>query len=340
MSPNTDRYARQRVLPQIGADGQQKILRSSVLLVGCGALGSVQATLLARAGIGKLRIVDRDIVEENNLQRQLLFDEDDARLGLPKAVAAVRKLRRINSTIALEAVVADLTSRNIEELMAGTLLVMDGTDNFETRYLINDACVKHGRPWVYGGVIGTSGMTLAVLPKRGPCLRCTVPIPPPPASLPTCETAGVLSTASCTVASFQVTKALRIVVDGHPEEPRLEVLDPWRGEFRSLHVTREPSCCCCGQGRFQFLEEGEGPRASVLCGRNAVQISPGRPSEIPLARVKERLEPAVRVSSNGLVLQFKVGEYELVIFPDGRTIVRGTTDVAQARRLHARYIGG
>ena len=339
MANMNDRYARQRVLPEIGSEGQEQLLNASIVVIGCGALGSVQAQLLARAGVGRIRIVDRDLLEMNNLQRQVIFDEEDVAAGLPKAEAAVRKLRKINSTIEIEGLVEDVTPRNIEELITDVDLVLDGTDNIETRYLINDACVKHRKPWIYGGVIGTTGMVMTILPDEGPCIRCLFPETPPPGSLPTCDTVGVLNTTPAMVASIQVTEAIKLIVGNGVREYRLLNIDLWTGSYRYVPVQKNENCPCCGEGRYDFLNAKEVSWTTTLCGRNAVQISPARAVTLSLDDLSKRLAQAGKVSYNGLLLQFQVSDHELVIFPNGRTIVKGTTDEAVAKSLYAKYLG-
>ena len=334
-----DRYARQRVLPEIGSEGQEKLLKTAVVVIGCGALGSVQAQLLARAGVGLIRIIDRDVLELNNLQRQVIFDEDDVAAGLPKAEAAVRKLRKINSSIEIEGMVEDVTPRNIEGLITDVDLVLDGTDNIETRYLINDACVKHKKPWIYGGVIGTTGMAMPILPGDGPCIRCLFPETPPPGSLPTCDTVGVLNTAPSTVASIQVTEAIKLLVGKSISKHRLLTLDLWTESYRFITVQKDENCPCCGQDRFDFLEAKQVSWTTTLCGRNSVQISPSRATVLSLDDLSKRLAPAGKVSYNGLLLQFQIGDHEMIIFPNGRTIVKGTTDEAVAKSLYSKYLG-
>lgn len=335
-----DRYSRQRVLPEIGAEGQERLLASSVLLIGAGALGCAQAQLLARAGVGRMRIADRDLVEIHNLQRQLLFDERDAQERLPKAEAAARRLRSANSSLAVEAVVADVTSGNVEALLDGVGVVLDGTDNLETRYLINDACVKRGVPWIYGGAVGTSGMVMAVRPGAGPCLRCLFPEPAPPGSLPTCELSGVLNAAPAVVGALQVVEAIRLLVGAPPRRPGLLALDLWAGTFRSAAVRRDEACRCCGLRRFDFLEATRAPLAVALCGRHAVQVSPGVSTRLDLAALADRLAAAGAAPHvNGLLVHFQAEGCELLVFPDGRAIVKGTDDPAVARGLYARYVG-
>jgi adenylyltransferase/sulfurtransferase len=284
-------------------------------------------------------VVDRDILELHNLQRQTLFDEQDVRERLPKAIAAERRLRAINSTIQIDACPADVTATNVEELTAPADLVLDGTDNFETRYLLNDAMVKAGKPWVYGGVLGTEGTIMAIRPGQGPCLRCVFPEPPDGRALPTCETQGVLNTAVAWVAAQQVTLALKILVGRPLEVARLHAIDVWQCSVTSVTATTAPDCVCCGQRRFEFLDAERGATSTILCGRNSVQVTPERPSPVDLESLRRRLEGHGEVSVNGLLLELAMGERRLVMFPDGRVLVMGTTDASEARSLVARYLG-
>ncbi|MHC4606723.1 MAG: ThiF family adenylyltransferase [Planctomycetota bacterium] len=334
-----ERYSRQRVLREIGPRGQERLAASRILIVGCGALGSVQAELLVRAGVGNICIVDRDVVEMSNLQRQTLFDEEDAVAGIPKVVAAMRRLRTINSAVQIRGIVLDVLPENVEELVSDATLVLDGTDNFETRYLINDACVKHRKPWIYGGVIGTGGMAMTVLPGRGPCLRCVFMEAPSAGSEPTCDTEGVLNTAPAAVASIQVTEALRLIVEGEIEGFRMFVADLWRGSWRSVGVVRDEVCPCCGEGRFDFLDATALSRTTLLCGRDAIQVSPPQGTRLSLPDLEKRLSRVGTVSRRDLMLQLEVEKYRLHVFPDGRAIIRGTTDEAVARSLYAKYLG-
>jgi molybdopterin-synthase adenylyltransferase len=334
-----DRYSRQRVLPEIGAEGQRRIQASVAVVIGCGALGCVQAQLLVRAGVGTLRIVDRDLVEEHNLHRQLLFDEEDARARLPKAVAAARRLAAVNSRADIRALVVDANADNVEELVSGADVVLDGTDNFETRYLLNDACVKHGTPWVYGGVVGTVGVAMTVLPGAGPCLRCLWLEAPEPGLLPTCETAGVLNTVPTLIAAWQATEALKLLVGVRPQGHGLLTVDLWEGSLQTLAVRREPTCPCCGERRFELLDGRRGSRAAVLCGAGAVQVTPARGTSFSFDDLCTRLAPLAGVTNRGYLVELRDGELELVVFRDGRAIVRGTDDVARARGLYARYVG-
>ncbi|MBU2498183.1 MAG: ThiF family adenylyltransferase [Proteobacteria bacterium] len=336
---NEGRYSRQVLFSEIGKEGQDLILKSSVLIVGCGALGTVTADHLARSGVGKLKIVDRDYVELNNLQRQILFDEEDARGRLPKAVAAAAKLRKVNSEIEIEPVVADVNPKNAESLVTSVDLVVDGTDNIETRYLINDACVKNGIPWIYGGVIGSRGMTMDILPGKTACFRCLVKNPPPHGSMPTCDMVGVLNGVPGVIASIQATEALKILIRYPGVGDGLTYVDLWGDRFSRLTMERDAACPTCVQRKFEFLQGATFSEASSLCGRNAVQISPATASEIDMERLKKRLTPLGQIEDNGFFLSFKTEGYELIIFPEGRTLVKGTNDESVARTLFAKYIG-
>jgi len=257
---------------------------------------------------------------------------------MPKAEAAARRLRRINSAVQVEARVVDVTPRTLPALLEDVALVLDATDNIETRYLVNDACVQRGIPWVYGGAVGTSGMVMAIRPGQGPCLRCLFEEPPPPGSLPTCETQGVLNTAPTIIAALQVTEALKILTGAEPSAGLMTV-DVWSGAFRPVAVKRDPACACCGQRKFEYLEAQQTSWATSLCGRHAIQISPAQAHQLDLAALAETLRGSGEVSNNGMLVRFAVGEFELLVFPDGRAIVKGTDDPAQARGLYAKWIG-
>jgi len=335
-----DRYARQTVLPQIGPEGQRKLGESSVLIVGCGALGSAQAELVARAGVGTIFLADRDVVEMHNLQRQLLFDEEDVEQLMPKAAAAARKLKRINSSVRIEEVITDVTNSNIEDLIEPVDLVLDGTDNFNTRCLINDACIKVGKPWVYGGVVGTNGMVMAVNPGNGPCFRCVLPEPPNVSYLPTCATHGVLNTAVLWVAALQVTEAFKLLMGVNSSEYILHVLDIWAGSVAAMRVGKNENCPCCSRRQFEYLEAQKGITATVLCSRKAVQVSPAQPMELSFELLSQKLKPFGSVAQKGLVLEWCIDPYRMVIFPTGHVIVAGTTDPSIAKGLVTTYIGG
>jgi len=331
-----DRFLRQILFPGIGEAGQLRLLDARVAIAGCGALGSFQAGALARAGVGFLRIIDRDYVELSNLQRQWLFDECDAEEALPKAVAAARKIAAINRETRVDAVVADLTASNVSELFDDVDLILDGTDNFETRYLINDYAVDRGRPWIYGAAVGSYGITMPVAPGRTACLRCVYPDPPAGAQ-PTCETAGVLGSITALIASLQVSEALKILCGVEPS-PKITTVDVWTGEIRQV-AQPGPSeqCPACARREFPSLQESA--RAPVsLCGHNAVQIHERR-RPLDLRDLASRLEPLGQVRANEFALRFETKTHLLTIFPDGRAIIKGTTDVGLARSLYARYIG-
>jgi molybdopterin-synthase adenylyltransferase len=331
-----ERYSRQILFPGLGEPGQQQLLDARVVVAGCGALGSFQAGALARAGVGFLRIIDRDYVELSNLQRQWLFDECDAQQGMPKAVAAARKIAAINSGVRVEPVVADLTVSNVEDLLGGVDLILDGTDNFETRYLINDFAVERGIPWVYGAAVGSYGIAMPVIPAKTACLRCIYPDPPSGAQ-PTCETAGVLGSVTAMVASWQVSEAMKILC-GVEWSRKITTMDVWSGEIRQVTQPGPvPDCPACGRREFPYLA-GERRAPVSLCGHNAVQIHE-RSRPLELRDLAARLAPLGSVRANEFALRFEVPPYLLTIFPDGRAIIKGTTDVAVARSLYARYIG-
>jgi molybdopterin-synthase adenylyltransferase len=341
MTEAIERYSRQMILPGWGPEGQQRLAGRTAVVVGCGALGSHIAAHLARAGAGRLVLADRDFVEWHNLPRQALYDEADAAAGVPKAVAAARRLRRINSEVRVEEHVMDVNADTVEDLIRGADVVLDGADNFEVRYLLNEACVKQDIPWVYGGVLGTYGLTAAIVPGETPCLRCLLGPMPPPASVPTCETAGVLGPMVAVIASLEVTEALKILLDRREDLLRsLLMIDIWTGDFERAH-TREPAADCpvCGEGRYDLLEAEGGSVATMLCGRNAVQIRPRPAPVVNLASLAERLAEVGSVDVNEYLLRLVAEGKELTVFPDGRAIVKGVDDEAQARALYARYVG-
>jgi adenylyltransferase/sulfurtransferase len=335
-----DRYSRQRLYGPIGVVGQERLAAARVALIGCGALGTHLAQHLVRAGVGTMRICDRDFVELDNLQRQVLFDEDDVRANLPKAAAAAAKLARVNSGVRVEARVVDVVPGNVESLVDGADLVLDGTDNFETRFLLNDACVKLGKPWVYGGCVGSYGMVLAVIPGVTACFRCVIGDLPAPGSSPTCDTAGVLGPAVGVVASLQAAEAIKILT-GHRDAiaPGLVTLDIWANTQSSFKAARDPSCPACGKRSFEFLEGRSSGFATTLCGRNAVQVSPGGGGSLDLADLERRLRAVGTVARNEYLLKFGTGELELTVFPDGRAIVKGTDDPAKAKAAYAKFVG-
>jgi molybdopterin/thiamine biosynthesis adenylyltransferase len=333
-----DRYSRQVLFQGIGAEGQKRLFASSVVLVGCGATGSALAALLARAGVGTLRILDRDYVESSNLQRQGLFDENDARESLPKAIAAARQIARFNSQIVVEPHVADLTPANVDSLLGGADLVLDGTDNFETRYLVNDYAVKNSVAWIYTATVGSYAVTLNVLPGETACLACVFP-DPPRGAVDTCETAGVLNSAVTLAASLAASEAMKFLVGARALMRRtLMSWDVWNNERAEVAAAHpKTGCRCCGERNFLHLA-GEGRPHITLCGRNSVQIHE-RQRPVDFAEMSARLLPHGTVRHNEFVLKFWHEPYEMTLFPDGRAIIKGTADTAIARSLYARYVG-
>lgn len=369
LPPALQRYHRQMLLPGFGLEGQRRLQASTVLVVGCGALGTVIVNMLARAGVGHLVVVDRDFIELTNLQRQVLFDEQDVKDAIPKAEAARRKVAGINSQVKVTAVVDDVNHTNIERLAGinnpawGKVdVIVDGVDNFETRYIANDCAVKHGIPYVYGGSVGTVGAAYAVLPhtekgdsaweKAGlatPCLRCIYEQAPPPGINPTCDTAGVIGPAVSIVSNYQVAETLKILT-GNSERlsKTLFSFDLWENTFRQLKIARAydiGDCTCCKQRKFEFLDGFFGSATTTLCGRNAVQISPkaGDGSKMDFDAIGARLRPFGAVTANKFMLRAEIKDngtdYEITVFSDGRTIVRGTKEPTVARAVHAKYVG-
>lgn len=335
-----DRYSRQALFWAIGPAGQERLRRSQVAVLGCGALGSTAVSLMARAGIGRLTIVDRDIVELSNLQRQVMFEERDAAEGTPKAIAAAAAVGRINADVEVVPVVADVTPGNVEDLIAGADVVIDGTDNVETRYLVNDACVKSGVPWVFGGAAGSTGMTMPIMPGETPCYRCAFPTPPPPGAMETSETAGMLASTVLTVAAAQWTEAIKILIGDRDHLSRgLTAFDVWTNDHLQAQFSeRRPDCPCCGQRRFEYLDARATSRTASLCGRNAVQVSPAEPVAIDLETLDRRLQGAGAVTRNAFLVRFTADGTEITVFRDGRAIIKGTNDLAVARTIYARYV--
>ena len=332
------KYSRQILFGEIGEKGQQSLLESRAVIVGCGALGSFHAAALARAGVGHLVIIDRDYVEPSNLQRQWLFDESDAEQAFPKAAAAARRLAAINSSVQVEPRIADLTAANAERLLLPADVILDGCDNFETRYLINDVAVKHGIPWIYGAAVGSYGITMPIVPQRSACLACIFPQPPGGVQ-PTCDTAGILNSITAAIAALQVADALKIMA-GKPDavEARMLTMDVWKSTVRTISSERpDPDCPVCGRQQFEYLN-GVGRRAATLCGRNAVQINE-RDRPLDLAELQTSLAPLGTVRANEYALRFVCPPHEMTIFADGRAIVKGTDDIGVARGLYARYVG-
>jgi molybdopterin/thiamine biosynthesis adenylyltransferase len=335
-----EKYSRQVLFAGIGPEGQQRLLASRAAIVGCGAIGAAAANLLVRAGVGYLRIIDRDFVEPSNLQRQTLFDESDALNILPKAVAAERKLRSINSSVAVEGVVADLSPPNAEALLSDVDLLLDGTDNFETRFLLNDLAVKSTRPWIYAAGVASYGLTMTIRPGATACLACLLESGTAAQGLEeTCDTIGVLGPTINLIASLQVAEALKLL-SGHPEalHGRLLSCDVWTGRMQSIGVARHPECRACSQRDFAYLA-GEAQPRITMCGRDSVQIHE-RARALDLSVLQARLKSLVDdIRQNDFLLRFRIASYEMTVFADGRAILKGTKDPAVARSLYARYIG-
>jgi adenylyltransferase/sulfurtransferase len=335
-----ERYLRQTIFTPFGVAGQERLLAARVVIVGCGANGSVMASTLARAGVGALVLADRDFVELKNLQRQILFDEDDVARSAPKAAAAAERLRRANSSIQIKGIVTDVNAENIEDLIAGATLVMDGTDNFETRFLINDACVKHSIPWIYAGAVASYGMTMTIVPRETACLRCVFTRAPAPGTLPTCDTAGILPPIVNVIASIASAEAIKFIAGAGTRNSGIINIDLWDNSFESFAIARRDDCPTCGQGKFEFLAGARpGTMTTFLCGRNAIQVNPGRGHTLNLTALAERLRQIGKVTVNDYLLRLAIDNYELTIFPDARAIIKGTDDAAVARSVYAKYIG-
>lgn len=339
-----DRYSRQIRFNGLREAGQRRLLQSKAVVCGCGALGTVIANGLARAGVGHLKIIDRDLVELSNLQRQILFDENDANDSLPKAEAAATKLKAVNSQITIEPVIADLHARNIDELLFDADVILDGTDNFETRFLINDYSHRSLKPWVYGGAVGSTGQSMTIIPGRTACLRCIIESPPPPGTMPTCETSGILSSASTIVGAIEIAEAIKIL-SGQLDviTKGLLVVDVWSGRMNRINLDglrQKSECPTCAKGEFPWLEGARGSQTTSLCGRNAVQVIPAGNIQMDWNVLQSRLAQEYPVQKTPFLFRVTIEGYELSVFKDGRAIIRGTSDVAIARSVYARYLGG
>lgn len=345
LEQDLQRYSRQVRFAEIGLEGQKRIRQSRVLLCGCGALGTVLADTMVRAGVGMLRIVDRDFVDLSNLQRQVLFDETDVEAHLPKAIVAANKLAKINSQVVLEPHVADLDWRNIRDFAKDVDLILDGTDNFEVRFLINDLSLESGIPWVYAGCVGSHGQTMAIFPNESACLRCIIEMPPEPGQTETCDTAGVIAPAIHMITALQAASALKIL-SGQKQlvPPQLTMIDVWDGTLRQMNLAnlrQKNDCPACVQGRRDWLNGGQASQSIVLCGRNSVQISPGVSASLSLEDLAAKLAPFGAVTRNPFLLRLTLSEsgHEMTLFRDGRAIIQGTDDISVARGLYSRYVG-
>jgi molybdopterin-synthase adenylyltransferase len=335
------RYSRQVLFSGIGNEGQARITASRVAQIGCGALGAVQASLLVRAGVGTLRIIDRDFVEESNLQRQILFDEEDVRGVLPKAVAAAKKLQSVNSLVKVEGIVEDVNASSISRLLEGFDLIVDATDNFDARFLLNDYAVKTGTPWVYGACVGSYGLTFPILPGQGACLRCVFENAPPAGVAPSCDTAGVIGPIVSVVAGMQVAEALKILSGKRDRiNRRITTIDLWENRHEVIDLPPpHPECPCCGKHQYPYFDGSLGAEATTLCGRNSVQIRRREGASIDLDDLAQRLGPIAQVEVNRFLVRASIDGYQLTVFADGRAIVNGTYDIAVAKSIYSRYIG-
>jgi molybdopterin-synthase adenylyltransferase len=338
-----DRYSRQMRFSPIGEKGQASISKGAALVVGCGALGSVIAETLVRAGTGLVRIVDRDFVELHNLQRQVMYTEADVEAALPKAIAAAQHLRKINSLVRIEPVIADVDHRNIESLVRGIDVIVDGSDNFEIRFLVNDIALRHGIPWIYGGCLGAEGQTMSILPGETGCLRCLLSEgPPAPGTTPGCDMAGIVAPVVNVIASIEAMEAIKVLSGNRQAVNRgLVVVDLWRNRLRQLVPGDSPDpggCPACG-GNYEWLSGLHAAQASVLCGRNSVQIRGTPGTELDLLGLAKRWGGEGRVSVNDYLIKLDLGEHQLTVFRDARAIIVGTDDIGKARSLYARWIG-
>ncbi len=343
MDQSLERYSRQILFQHIGEERQKQLMNRSAVVIGCGALGTVSSSYLARAGIGRLKIIDRDFIEESNLQRQILFDESDISGNIPKAIAAQRKLQKINTKIEIEGVVTDIDYSNIEELTEGVDIIIDGTDNFETRFLINDFCVKNSVPWIYGACIGSGGLVMNIIPSETPCLRCVFEIMPQIGSFPTCDTAGVIGPIAGIVSSIQVTEAIKILTEDYGSINKMLIdIDVWDTKFRQIDISELKdvnNCPTCKLNNYKFLEAEEGVMTTFLCGKNAVQVMSRNAGNIDLEQLEQRLVSINDVSRNAFMLKFRVNDHEFTVFPDGRAIITGTADSSTAKNLYSKYLG-
>lgn len=343
MENNNSRYSRQHLFPYIGKAGQEKLNNSRVAIVGVGALGSAIANHMVRSGVGYVRIIDRDYVEYSNLQRQLLYDESDVEENLPKAIAAMLKLRAINSSVIIDAKIADLNWKNAEDLLADVDLIIDGSDNFDVRYLINDVSIKHKIPWIYGGAVSSRGMTFTIIPDETPCFRCVFPEQPAHGTTDTCDTAGVIGPIIHVIAAYQSTEALKILLaDFEHLSNSLRNFELWHNDYSEIKLknARNEDCPTCVHHEYNYLDPTDKKdRFAALCGRDTVQISPMKTSKFDLKQLAEKLRPHGELKETPYLLKFQIDNLDLTIFPDGRIMVHGTNDVVVAKNIYAKYIG-
>lgn len=337
------RYARQIQYAPLGEDGQRRLRASTALICGCGALGSVSANWLARAGVGTLRLVDRDFLEFNNLQRQVVYDEEDVQSGVPKAIAAANRLREVNSTIDIEPHVVDVNYRSLEGLLDGTDVIVDGTDNFETRFLLNDVSARYAVPWIYGGCIGDEGQVMTIVPGETACLRCLMRDTPPPGTTPTCDTAGILGPVVGVIASFQANEAIKILSgNGKDINRTLNIFQLWDNRLRQVNLDsllESKTCPTCHRQEFPWLDGERGSQHTVLCGRNSVQLLFPDSTPLSLETLEEKLAGVGVVTRNPFLLRLRVDDYLITVFADGRAVIGGTDDPSEAKTIYARYVG-
>jgi molybdopterin-synthase adenylyltransferase len=334
-----ERYSRQIVLKGIGEEGQEKLGHSRVIIIGMGALGTVIANNLCRAGVGFIRLVDRDYVDLSNLQRQVIFNEQDVAENLPKAVAALQYLQKVNSEITLEPVVSDVNAGNIEKLIEDVDLVLDGTDNLETRFLMNEACHKHHLPWIYGGALISYGMTMNIIPGETPCMRCIYANIPAPGSYPTCSSAGVLSMITGVIGCVQSAEALKVLTGSPAVRKNLMMIDVWNNTTQYIEIKKSPECPTCGQSRYEFLGTLKGSYTTSLCGRDSVQVIPAGKGEVDFKGLSEKLKDLGFVKYNRFILNFTIGKLEISLFKDGRAIIKNVKDESMAKSVYSEYIG-
>ena len=334
-----DRYSRQVLFSKIGKKGQKKLRNSNAVVVGCGGLGCIIATALVRAGVGRVRIIDRDIIEYHNLHRQVLFNEDDVKKRLPKALAAEKHLKKVNSEVKVEGIVADVNYATVEKLIAGADVILDGLDNPETRFILNDAALKHKIPWVYGSAVSASGRTMTIIPGETPCFRCVSSAVPPKGVIPTCDTAGVIGPAPLIIGSFQAAEAMKLLLDDKSINQDMLVIDLWENSFNRYKVGSRKDCPAC-RGDYEFLQQEKGIRSTVLCSQNAVQVQDPAVAGVSLKALAQRLSASGKTEQDKNTLRFEVINREMVIFPDGRAILRNSLDESLARELYIKYVVG
>jgi len=336
---NRERYSRQIILKEIGEKGQELLLKKTIAIVGCGALGSYTAENFARCGVGTIKIIDRDIPELSNLQRQLLFDESDVYNMIPKAIAAANKLKKVNSGISIEPHSVDLNSYNITEILSNTDLILDGTDNFETRFLINDFSVQNNIPWIFTSAVGTNGMTMNIIPKKTPCLRCFIKELPAPGDTLTCETEGILGAAAYFISSIEVVEGIKILLERNDINKDLVVTNVWKGETDKINIVKDDNCSVCSHGNYEFLKKRKEQLITKVCGRDLIYITPPEPQSISFEKVAEKLKFTGKISYNDYFLNLTAPDYQIILFSDGRVSVKGIKNKTEARSLYSRLFG-